>query len=163
MAAAGLPSSKLPVMSFSIAEPEAKAMGPSLVEGSYAAWNYFQTLADPANKKFVAAYQGEVRRRSVVDDPMAHGYLDVYAWAAAAKAAKSFDPDKVRKAAVQLEWKDVVMGKTKFAANQSLIRPPTSASSMPSGQFKILWNLKKPIYPVPYDPLSFPGKKCVIH
>ena len=33
MAAAGLPSAKLPVMSFSIAEPEAKAMGPSLVAG----------------------------------------------------------------------------------------------------------------------------------
>ena len=40
MAAAGLPPTKLPVMSFSIAEPEAKAMGPSLVQGSYAAWNY---------------------------------------------------------------------------------------------------------------------------
>ena len=51
---------------------------------------------------------------------MAHGYLDVYAWAAAAKKAKSFDPDKVRKAAVKLDWNDVVMGKTKFAANQSL-------------------------------------------
>lgn len=163
MAAAGLPSSKLPVMSFSIAEPEAKAMGPSLVEGSFAAWNYFQTLGDPASKKFVAAYQAKFGADSVVDDPMAHGYLDVYAWAAAAEAAGSFDPAKVRAAAVKLPWKDYVMGKTKFAANQSLYQTAYVGQLDPARQFKILWDSGKPIYPEPYDPLAFPGKKCVIH
>jgi urea transport system substrate-binding protein len=163
MAAAGLPPSKLPVMSFSIAEPEAKAMGPSLVEGSYAAWNYFQTLNDPASKKFVAAYQAKFGADSVVDDPMAHGYLDVYAWAAAAKAAGSFDPDKVRAAAVKLPWNDIVMGKTKFAANQSLYQTAYVGQLDSTGQFKILWDSGKPIYPEPYDPLAFPGKKCVLH
>jgi urea transport system substrate-binding protein len=163
MAAAGLPSAKLPVMSFSIAEPEAKAMGPSLVEGSYAAWNYFQTLDDPASKKFVAAYQAKFGADSVVDDPMAHGYLDVYEWAAAATAAKSFDPAKVRAAAVKLDWKDVVMGKTKFAANQSLYQTAYVGQLDSTGQFKILWDSGKPIFPEPYDPLAFPGKKCVIH
>jgi urea transport system substrate-binding protein len=162
MVAAGLPPSKLPVMSFSIAEPEAKAMGPSLVQGSYAAWNYFQTLDDPASKKFVAAYQAKFGADSVVDDPMAHGYLDVYEWAAAATAAKSFDPDKVRKAAVKLDWKDIVMGKTKFAPNQSLSQTAYVGELNAAGQFDILWDSKKPIYPEPYDALAFPGKKCVI-
>jgi len=163
MAAAGLPPDKLPVMSFSIAEPEAKAMGPSLVQGSYAAWNYFQSLDDPASKKFVAAYKAKFGADSVVDDPMAHGYLDVYVWAAAAQAAGSFDPDKVRDAAVKLPWKDYVMGKTKFAANQSLVQTAYVGQLDPEGQFKILWDSGKPIYPQPYDPLTFPGKKCVIH
>jgi urea transport system substrate-binding protein len=163
MAAAGLPPSKLPVMSFSIAEPEAKAMGPSLVQGSYAAWNYFQTLDDPASQKFVAAYKAKFGADSVVDDPMAHGYLDVYVWAAAAEKAKSFDVDKVRRAAVSLEWKDIVMGKTKFAANQSLYQTAYVGELDSEGQFKILWNSEKPIFPEPYDPLAFPGKKCVIH
>lgn len=162
MVAAGLPPSKLSVMSFSIAEPEAKAMGPSLVQGSYAAWNYFQTLDDPASKKFVAAYQAKFGADSVVDDPMAHGYLDVYEWAAAATAAKSFDPDKVRKAAVKLDWKDIVMGKTKFAPNQSLSQTAYVGELNAAGQFDILWDSKKPIYPEPYDALAFPGKKCVI-
>jgi urea transport system substrate-binding protein len=162
MVAAGLPPSKLPVMSFSIAEPEAKAMGPSLVQGSYAAWNYFQTLDDPASKKFVAAYQAKFGADTVVDDPMAHGYLDVYEWAAAATAAKSFDPEKVRKAAVKLDWKDIVMGKTKFVANQSLAQTAYVGELNAAGQFDILWDSKKPIYPEPYDALAFPGKKCVI-
>ncbi len=163
LAAAGLPASKLPVMSFSIAEPEAKAMGPSLVQGSYAAWNYFQTLDDPISKKFVASYKAKFGADSVVDDPMAHGYLDVYVWAAAAEKAKSFDIDAVRHAAVELGWKDVVMGKTKFATNQSLYQTAYVGELDPTGQFNILWHSEKPIFPEPYDPLAFPGKKCVIH
>ena len=161
MAAAGLPSAKLPVMSFSIAEQEAKAIGPSLLEGSYAAWNYFQSLPDPANKKFVAAYQAKYPG-SPVDDPMAHGYLDVYAWAAAVKKAGSFDSDLVRKAAAGLTFADVGLGMTKFASNQSLVQPAYVGQLEPSGQFKVLWQSKKPVDPVPYDPLSFPGKTCVI-
>lgn len=161
MAAAGLPSSKLPVMSFSIAEQEAKAIGPSLLLGSYAAWNYFQSLPDPVNKKFVAAYQAKYPG-SPVDDPMAHGYLDVYAWAAAVKAAGSFDPLKVRKAAQALPYFDVGLGQTKFANNQSLVQTGYVGELLPSGQFKILWQSKAPIEPVPYDPLSFPGKTCVL-
>jgi len=163
MAAAGLPPSKLPVMSFSIAEPEAKAMGPSIVQGSYAAWNYFQSLDDPASKKFVTNYKAKFGADSVVDDPMAHGYLDVYVWAAAAKKAGTFDVDAVRKAAVGLGWDDVVMGKTKFAANQSLYQTAYVGELDPAGQFNILWHSDKPIFPEPYDPLAFPGKKCVIH
>jgi urea transport system substrate-binding protein len=161
MAAAGLPSSKLPVMSFSIAEQEAKAIGPSLLVGSYAAWNYFQSLPDPVNKKFVAAYQAKYPG-SPVDDPMAHGYLDVYEWAAAVTKAGSFDPEKVRKAAVTLAYSDVGLGETKFAANQSLVQTGYVGQLMPDGQFKILWQSKGPIAPVPYDPLSFPGKSCVL-
>ncbi len=161
MAAAGLPSAKLPVMSFSIAEQEAKAIGPSLLEGSYAAWNYFQSLPDPVNKKFVAAYQAKYPG-SPVDDPMAHGYLDVYAWAAAVTKAGSFDPEKVRKAATSLAYSDVGLGETKFAGNQSLVQTGYVGELQPSGQFKILWQSKGPILPVPYDPLSFPGKTCVL-
>jgi urea transport system substrate-binding protein len=163
MAAAGLPPAKLPVMSFSIAEPEAKAMGASLVAGSYAAWNYFQSLDDPASRKFVAAYQAKFGADSVVDDPMAHGYLDVYEWAAAAKQAGSFDPVKVRAAAVKLDWRDIVMGKTKFATNQSLYQTAYVGQLDSTGQFRILWNSGQPIFPEPYDALAFPGKKCVIH
>jgi urea transport system substrate-binding protein len=161
MAAAGLPSSKLPVMSFSIAEPEAKAIGPSLLEGSYAAWNYFQSLPDPVNVKFVAAYHAKYPG-APVDDPMAHGYLDVYAWAAAVKKAGTFDIEKVRKAAVTLPFIDVGLGQTKFAVNQSLVQTAYVGQLLPSGQFKIVWKSSGPIAPQPYDPLTFPGKTCAI-
>jgi urea transport system substrate-binding protein len=162
MAADGITPSKLPVMSFSIAEQEAQAMGTSVVTGSYAAWNYFESLNNAANKKLVAAYKAKYGPNSALDDPMIHGYIDVIQWAAAVKKAGSFDPNAVRKAAVTLDWVDSCMGKIKFAPNQSLYQTAYVGQLQADGQFKILWQSKEPLFPEPYDPLSFPGKKCVI-
>src|SRR3546814_17805925 len=89
MAAAGMKSDVLPVMSFSIGEQEAQAMGPALVEGSYAGWNYFQTVDNPENKKFVETYKAKFGADAVVTDPMVHGYIDVYIWQAAVEKAQS--------------------------------------------------------------------------
>lgn len=162
MAAAGITESQIPVMSFSIAEQEAKAMGPSLVNGSYAAWNYFESLSNPMNKQFIAAYKAKYGQDSVIDDPMVHGYIDVYIWAAAVKKAGSFDPQAVRKAATQLGWTGTAMGPVQFASNQSLYQTAYVGQLQPSGQFNILWKSKEPLRPEPYDALAFPGRSCVI-
>ncbi|MDE8346213.1 MAG: urea ABC transporter substrate-binding protein [Acidocella sp.] len=163
MAAAGLTPDKLPVMSFSIAEPEAKAMGPSLLAGSYTSWNYFQSLPGPTNAAFVAAYKAKFGANSVVDDPMVHGYEDVMIWADAVKKAKSFNPTKVRDAAVSLGFVDSPLGEVKFADNQSMVQTGYIGQLQPDGQFKIIWQSPGPIEPQPYDPLTFPGKSCKLH
>lgn len=162
MAAAGMTPKVIPVMSFSIGEQEAQAMGPALVEGSYAAWNYFQTLDNPENKKFIEAYKAKFGKDAVMTDPMVHGYLDVYIWKAAAEKAGSTDPAKVRAAAVTLDAVPTPLGTVKFLPNNSLIQTGYIAQAMPDGQFKILWDSKKMIDPDPYDPVSFPGKTCKI-
>jgi urea transport system substrate-binding protein len=162
MSAAGLPPTKLTVMSFSIGEQEAQAMGPSLVKDSYAGWNYFQSLPGDTNKKFVAAYQAKFGKNAAITDPMVHGYLDVYVWKAAVEKAKSFDVDKVRAAAVMLDVPSP-MGVVKFAANQSLYQPALVGKLDAKGQFAIAWQSKGPIAPDPYDPVAFPGKVCKLH
>lgn len=163
MAAAGMTPDKLPVMSFSIAEPEAKAMGPSLLAGSYTSWNYFQSLPGADNAAFVAAYKSKFGADSVVDDPMVHGYEDVYQWAAAVKKAGSFDPTKVRDAAVKLGFSPSPLGSVKFADNQSMVQTGYIGELQPDGQFKVIWTSTGPIEPQPYDPLTFPGKSCKLH
>ncbi len=160
MDAAGLPSSKLPVMSFSIGEQEAYAMGPSLVQGSYAAWNYFESTPNAANTKFVAAYQAKFGAGAPVTDPMVHGYVDVYAWKAAVEKAGSFDVNKVRKAAVGLALSNTPMGTVSFAPNQSMVQTAYIGQLDPKGQFATIWTSPAVIQPEPYDPLSFPGKSC---
>ena len=162
MAAAGITEATLPVMSFSIAEQEAKAMGPPLVNGSYAAWNYFESLNNAANKKFIAAYKAKYGQNSVVDDPMVHGYIDVLIWAAAVKKAGSFDPQAVRKAATQMGWTNSPMGEVKFADNQSLYQTAYVGQLQPDGQFNVLWQSKQALRPEPYDSLAFPGRSCII-
>lgn len=161
--AAGISTDKLPIMSFSIAEPEAKAMGPSLLAGSYTAWNYYMSLPNQMNQEFIKAYQAKFGKDQVVDDPMVHGYEDVYIWAAAAKKAKSFDPNKVRDAAVKLGLMDSPLGEVKFAQNQSMVQKAYIGELQTDGQFKIIWRSPKEIEPQPYDPLTFPGKSCKLH
>jgi urea transport system substrate-binding protein len=163
MAAAGLTPDKLPVMSFSIAEPEAKAMGPSLLAGSYTSWNYYESLPGATNAAFVAAYTAKFGAVSVVDDPMVHGYVDVYEWAAAVKKAGTFAPKAVRNAAVALGFEDSPLGSVKFAGDQSMVQTGYIGELQPDGQFKIVWSSPGPIQPQPYDPLTFPGKVCKAH
>lgn len=163
MAAAGMTPDKMPVMSFSIAEPEAQAMGPSLLAGSYTSWNYFMSLPGATNAAFVSAYQAKYGAKSVVDDPMVHGYEDVMIWAAAAEKAGSFDPEKVRNAAISLGFMDSPLGEVKFAPDQSMVQSAYIGELQPDGQFKVIWKSPGPIEPVPYDPLTFPGKTCSLH
>jgi urea transport system substrate-binding protein len=162
MGAAGMTPDKIPIMSLSIAEEEGLSMGPSLVKGSYAAWNYFQTLDTPENAKFIAAYQAKYGAGKVTSDPMTHGYVDVYIWKAAAEKAKSFDPAKVRAAAVTLDAIPTPLGPVKFIANNSLVQTGYIGQLDDTGKFKIIWTSPAPIEPEPYDPVTFPGKTCKI-
>lgn len=160
MQAAGMPPSKVPVMSFSIGEQEAQAMGTALVEGSYASWNYFQSLKLADNEKFIAAYRKKYGADAAITDPMVHGYLDVYAWKAAVEKARSFEPEAVRKAAVTLGSFATPMGPVSFAANQSLVQKAYIGKLKADGQFEIIADSGADIQPEPYDPLAFPGKTC---
>jgi urea transport system substrate-binding protein len=162
MAAAGMGPKVVPVMSFSIGEQEAMAMGPSLVEGGYAGWNYFQSLDNPENKKFIEAYKAKFGKDAVITDPMVHGYLDVYMWKAAVEKAQSTDPAKVRAAAVTLDAIPTPLGTVKFIGNNSLVQTGMIGQSMPDGQFKIIWTSPAAVNPDPYDPVAFPGKTCKI-
>lgn len=160
LAAAGLTAAKLPVMSFSIAEQEAQAMGPALVNGSYAVWNYFQSLGSSQNAAFVAAYKKKFGARAAITDPMVHGYVNVWLWKAAVEKAGSFDVAAVRKAAVAMAAIPSPMGPVKLAPNQSLVQQAFVGQLQPDGQFKIVSQSKGLINPEPYDPLAFPGKTC---
>lgn len=159
LASAGISIEDTPVMSFSIGEQEAQAMGVSLVEGSYAAWNYFETLPGEANEAFIAQYRDAYGANAAVTDPMLHGYLNVYAWKAAVEAAGAFDVDEVRAAAVDLDV-DTPMGTVSFAPNQSLRQTAYVGELNESGKFDILWQSEGMIEPQPYDPLTFPNKSC---
>jgi len=162
LAAAGITQQQLPIFSFSIAEQEAKAMGTSLVAGGFTAWNYFESLNNPKNKAFIAAYKTKYGSDAVLDDPMVHGYIDVLIWASAVKKAGSFDPNAVRKAATQLAETASPLGEIKFAENQSLFQTAYVGQFLPDGQVKVVWQSKGPLHPDPYDALAFPGKTCVI-
>ena len=160
MQAAGMTPDEMPIMSFSIAEQEAQAMGTELVQGSYATWNYFQSMPGEGNASFVQAYQGKFGEGAAITDPMVHAYVNVYAWKAAVEKAGSFDPDKVREAAKDLGSFPTPMGNVTFSPNGSMVQTAYVGKLGADGQFEIISDSGTAIEPEPYDQLAFPGQSC---
>jgi urea transport system substrate-binding protein len=141
----GLKADDCPIIAFSVAEDELRAMDTSKLVGHLAAWNYFQSIDTPENKKFVTAFKkycadhnlpGGMDR--VTDDPIEAAYYGVYVWKMAAEKADSFDVDKVRKAVYGMEF-DAPGGKKKMhESNQHTYKPVYIGEIMKDGQFKIV-------------------------
>jgi urea transport system substrate-binding protein len=147
---AGISSKDLTTLSVSIAEEEIRGIGASVLEGHYAAWNYYQTTDTPENKKFVEAYKAKYGKDRVTDDPIEAGYFGVYLWAEAVKKAGTVDVEKVKEAAKGLEY-NAPGGKVKIDGdNQHVYKTVRIGQVQANGQFKEVWNSGQPVKPDPF-------------
>ena len=95
---AGLGADNSPIISVSIAEEEAPAMGADLT-GQYAAWNYFQSVDSPRTQAFIKAFQDKYGDDRPTSDPMEAAYTSLYLYKDMVEKAKSFCVDAVNGAA----------------------------------------------------------------
>ncbi|MDQ6992971.1 MAG: urea ABC transporter substrate-binding protein [Mariprofundus sp.] len=96
LAMAGLSATKLPVLSFSIGETALASMPNSEdLNGHYAAWSYFQSLKNPENSAFVAAFKQRFGADRVISDPMATAYFSVLLWAQIVNSRDSVNVDSI--------------------------------------------------------------------
>ncbi|MBD6618903.1 urea ABC transporter substrate-binding protein [Komarekiella sp. 'clone 1'] len=147
---AGLTPEKYPSMSVSIAEEEVKAIGVEYLKGHYAAWNYFQTVDTPANKKFVAAFKKEYGENRVTNDPMEAAYIAVYLWKQAVEKAGTTDLAKVRTAAYG-QTIDAPEGKVTMNANNHISKIVRIGQVREDGLFDIVYATPAPVEPVPWN------------
>ena len=142
----GLTAEKCPIMAYSVAEDELRAMETEKLVGHLAAWNYFQSIDTPENKKFVANFKAFCKKNNlpggdkrVTDDPIEAAYYGVYVWKMAAEKAGSFEVDKVRKAVLGLEF-DAPGGKKKMhPVNHHTFKPVYIGEIKADGMFDIVW------------------------
>jgi urea transport system substrate-binding protein len=142
----GLTSDDCPIMAFSVAEDELRAMDVPPLVGHLASWNYFQSIKTRENKKFVKNFKAFCERNNlpggsdrVTDDPIEAAYFGVYVWKAAVEKAKSFDVDKVREAVYGLEFDAPGGKKMMHASNQHTLKPVYIGEIKKNGQFKIIY------------------------
>ena len=133
------PSKGYSIMSFSIAEEEIAAIGPQYLEGTYAAWNYFQTLNTPASKEFTRNFKAKYGENRVTNDPAEAAYIMVYLWAAAAEKANSINDNKVREALIGVSF-DAPEGKVTVQPNHHVEKLVLIGEVQKDGMFKILEN-----------------------
>ncbi len=148
IAAAGLSAADCPVVSFSLAEDELRALPTKDLVGELGCWTYFMSLPTPVNKTFLANWNGwlktqnhsgVVKEKRAVDSPIVLSYDGVYLWKAAAEKAGSFDVDKVREV---LESGAVAFngpgGKITMQKNHHATKDVFMGETKANGQFKIL-------------------------
>jgi urea transport system substrate-binding protein len=148
VAAAGLTPSDCPVVSFSLAEDELRALPTKDLVGELGCWTYFMSIDTPENKTFLAnwktwlgteSHPGVVKENRPMDSPMVLSYDGAYLWKAAAEKAGSFDVDKVRTA---LESGTISFngpgGLNTMEKNHHTIKNVYIGETRANGQFKIL-------------------------
>jgi len=154
----GLTSDDCPIMAFSVAEDELRAMDVPPLAGHLAAWNYFQSIKSKENKAFVKSFKTYCKKnklpggsKRVTDDPIEAAYFGVYVWKAAVEKAGSFDVDKVRKAVYGLKFDAPGGKKSMHPTNQHTLKPVYIGEILKNGQFKIVNKSKGLVSPDSYS------------
>ncbi|MCH2367844.1 MAG: urea ABC transporter substrate-binding protein [Planctomycetes bacterium] len=162
----GLTSADCPIMAFSVAEDELRAMDVPPLVGHLAAWNYFQSIDSSANRKFVKDFKAFCKKNNlpdgagrVTDDPIEAAYFGVYVWKAAVEKAKSFDVDKVRQAVYGLKFDAPGGKKSMHPSNQHTLKPVYIGEILKDGQFKIVYESDGLVSPDSYSSYLWPDGK----
>ncbi len=148
VAAAGLTPGDCPVVSFSLAEDELRALPTKDLVGELGCWTYFMSLKTPENKAFLGrwdswltdeSHPGVVKEKRAMDSPMVLSYDGAYLWKAAVEKAGTFDVDKVRET---LESGTISFdgpgGKITMTQNHHATKNVYIGETRANGQFKIL-------------------------
>lgn len=146
---AGLGPDNSPIISVSIAEEEAPAMGVDLT-GQYAAWNYFQSVDSPANSTFIKAFQDEYGSDRPTSDPMEAAYTSLYLYREMVEKAKSFCVDAVNEASGGVTFEAPEGTVTVNGENHHIAKTALIGRINADNQFDIVWTSEKPIEPDPF-------------
>ncbi|CAN5278101.1 MAG: urea ABC transporter substrate-binding protein [Nocardioides sp.] len=145
----GLTAETTPIISVSIAEEEAPAMGHE-VTGQYAAWNYFQSVDTPANPAFIEAFQTMYGADRPTSDPMEAAYTSLYLYKAIVEAADSFDVDAVNGASDGITFEAPEGLVTIDGDNHHIAKTGLIGQINSDNQFDIVWSSETPIEPDPF-------------
>lgn len=141
----------LPLMSFSVAEPELEAWGGERLSQHYGVWSFFQSLTDSQTLDLVQAYQARFGTQARVSDPMVASYLAVQLWAKAVTYEQTTDPRKVNN--TYLQGLSMPAPGSMVAVernNQHLWRPLRIGHVQPDGQYQQIEDTSRLIQPTPW-------------
>ncbi|MEJ2853303.1 urea ABC transporter substrate-binding protein [Saccharothrix sp. CCNWLW140] len=147
---AGLTAEAMPVLSVSIAEEEVGGIGVGNIVGQPVAWNYYQTIDSPQNKKFVADFKNAYGASKVTSDPMEAAYTSLFLWKGMVEKAKSFAVPEIQKAAGGVGFDAPEGTVTVNGDNHHIAKTALIGKIAPDGLIYTDWTSGKPIEPDPY-------------
>src|ERR1700731_1474855 len=112
----GIKATDIPVVAFSVGEEELAGLDTKPLLGHLAAWNYFESVDNPANKAFIDTWHKFTKNdKRTTNDPMEAHYIGFNMWVKAVEKAGTTDVEAVRQAMIGQKVKspsgfEVVMG-----------------------------------------------------
>ncbi|WP_422679915.1 urea ABC transporter substrate-binding protein [Chelatococcus albus] len=135
----GVKATDIPVVAFSVGEEELAGIDTKPLVGHLAAWNYFQSVDNAANKDFIAKWKAFTRNdRRVTNDPMEAHVIGFQMWVKAVEKAGTTDPDKVIDALVGVSVPNLSGGYSTMMPNHHITKPVLIGEVQENGQFNIV-------------------------
>lgn len=155
---AGITPDDIPILAVSISEPEFTSLT-DVASGHLACWNYFQSLDNGHNHRFLERFRQRYGNSCVCSASAVMAYSQIYLWQQAVKAAGSFNPELVKRSLVGSAF-DSPAGQLVISANHHVSLRAHIGSLKNDGEFVILWSSNGSIEPLPWlglEKLDFPA------
>ena len=133
----GIKAEDIPVMAFSVGEEELAGLDTAPLVGHLAAWNYFESVDTPENKKFIADWHKFIKNnKRTTNDPMEAHYIGFNMWVKAVEKAGTTDPDKVIDAMIGVSVPNLTGGYSTMMPNHHITKPVLIGEIQADGQFE---------------------------
>ncbi|WP_247872194.1 urea ABC transporter substrate-binding protein [Azospirillum sp. TSO35-2] len=135
----GIKAQDIPVVAFSVGEEELAGIDTKPLLGHLAAWNYFQSVENPANAEFIKSWKAYTKNdKRVTNDPMEAHYIGFNMWVKAVEAAGTTEPDKVIDAMVGVAVPNLTGGYSAMLPNHHITKPVLIGEVQENGQFDVV-------------------------
>lgn len=138
------------LLTISVTEDEIRGIGGENIEGAYACMKYFQSLENPNNADFVAAFKEMWGQDMVIGDVTQAAYLGPWLWKAAVEKAGSFDVDKIKEASPGIELTTAPEGYVKIHENHHLWSKTRVGRALADGQYEVVFETDDLVEPNPF-------------
>lgn len=149
---AGIKSSEIPTISFSVGDTELSALVARNTAGDYAAASYFHSLESPENQAFLKRFGQRYGTERIVSDAMQSAYIGVQLWAKAVEAAGNDRPTSIREA-VKGQSVDAPQGVFQICPDtQHSVQTARVGRIDENGRLVQVHHTERPIPPEPFPP-----------
>ena len=135
----GIKATDIPVVAFSVGEEELAGIDTKPLVGHLAAWNYFESVDNPDNKKFIDEWHAYTKKPNrTTNDPMEAHYIGFNMWVKGVEKAGTFDSDAVIDAMIGVSVPNLSGGYSAMMPNHHITKPVLIGEIQADGQFNIV-------------------------
>src|SRR6202035_3983935 len=135
----GIKATDIPVVAFSVGKEELAGIDTKPLVGHLAAWNYFESVDNADNKRFIEAWKQFTKNpKRTTNDPMEAHVIGFNMWVKGVEKAGTTAPDAVIDALIGVSVPNLSGGYSAMMPNHHITKPVLIGEIQADGQFNIV-------------------------